>query len=155
MTRGYYKARTPGTLKAAEAQLIAANGGPVAAAEKCTVGKTVLQQASDIDHPKRHLSVPTVIQLERACGQLFVTSFMAAEQGHMVEAVANVSLDSLPVCIGRITTEMGELLSAAALDMRAGALSHANAAIVLRETDEVIAALMTLRAGARAVMEGP
>jgi hypothetical protein len=151
--RRYYKVREPGTLKAAEAALIAACGGPVAAADKCSVGKTVLQQASDADHPTRHLSLPVVAQLERACGKPIVTSFLAAEQGYVIEKIGDQNLDALPVCIGRITSEMGELLSAAALDMRAGRLSHANATLVARETDDVIAALLILRAGARRVME--
>jgi hypothetical protein len=153
--RRYYKDREPGTLKAAEAALIAACGGPVAAAGKCSVGKTVLQQASDGDHPTRHLSLPVVAQLERACGKPIVTTFLAAEQGFVLEKLGPVNLAELPVIIGRITTEMGELLSAAALDMRSGQLSRANAAIVRRETDDVIAALLILRAGAGKVMGEP
>lgn len=152
--RGFYKIREAGTLKAAEAALVAANGGPIAAADHCKAGKTVLQQASDQDHPERHLSLPVIVQLETACGQPIVSAFLVAEQGYVIDKVCDLSLDTLPVTIGRITSEMGELLSAAAMDVRAGKLSRANAANVLRETDDVMAAVMKLRAEARAVMEG-
>lgn len=151
--RGYYKARLPGTLKGAEAELVAANGGPVAAQENCTVKKTVLQQASDGDHPTRHLSLPVVAQLEKAIGRPVVTAFLAAELGCVVEPVCGRCIDSLPVVVGRITSEMGELLSAAARDVQSGTLTRVNAANVLRETDDVIAAVLELRAAARAVIE--
>lgn len=151
--RGYYKTREPGSLKEAEAQLVGACGGPVAAAEKCSVGKTVLQQASDMDHPRRHLQLPVVAQLEKACGKPIVATFLAAELGCIVEPVCDRCIDSLPVVLGRITSEMGELLSAAAKDVQAGTLSRTNAANVLRETEDVFAAVMKLRQAARAVME--
>lgn len=151
--RGYYKRREAGTLKGAEADLVAACGGPVAAARMCRVGKTVLQQASDPDHPNRHLALPVVADLEWACGQPIVSRFLAGDLGWVLEKPGVISLDTLPVAIGRITSEMGELLSAAAMDVRAGALSRANAAHVLRETEDVLRAVMLLRAEARAVME--
>jgi NTP pyrophosphatase (non-canonical NTP hydrolase) len=60
------------------------------------------------------------------------------------------SHQSLPIILGRVTSEMGELLSAAAKDMQTGTLTATNAATVLDETDDVVAAVLQLRAEARA-----
>lgn len=151
--RGYYKARVPGTLKDAQAALIAACGGPVAAAEKCRLGKSVLQIATDADHPTRNLPVDVVECLEAACGDPIVTRYLAISQNCLVEPVHCDSIDPLAVVVGRVTAETGDVLSAAARDVQAGRLTRANAIGVLKETDELVAALIALRTEARAVVE--
>jgi hypothetical protein len=151
--RGYYKPRPPGTLKAAEAALIAACGGPVAAQDKCSVGKTVLQQASDCNHPRRHLSLPVVMELEAACDKPILSAFLVLARGCLVEPVKALAVEPMPMALGRITKEMGELLSAAAMHMQHGTLTRAHAQTILRETDDVVAALLPLRAIARQMIE--
>jgi hypothetical protein len=147
--RGYYKARDVGTLNAAQAELIAACGGPSEAAGKCSVGKSVLQAASDKDQSKRFLSTRTVVELEAACDQPIVTRFLAAERGCIVEQVRRSSSRPLALILGKITSEFGELLTAAAIDAANGKLTKGSAAILLDETDDVICALVDFRAKCR------
>lgn len=151
--RGYYKQRDRGTLNAAQAELIAACGGPLAAAKKCSVGKSVLQAASDKDQEKRFLSTRTVLELEAACGKPIVTEYLAGERACIVEPVQCKTRRPLALVMGNITSQTGELLSAAALDVQAGNLTQANAATILEETDDVICALVELRAACRAKIE--
>lgn len=151
--RGYYKTRMPGSLKDAEASLVAACGGPVLAASKCRIGKSVLQIASDGDHPSRHLPLDVVIELEACCGDPIVTRFLALELGYLVEPIHAEAIDPLAVVVGRVTAETGDVLSAAARDVQSGKLTRANAIGVLKETDELVAALIALRTEARAVVE--
>lgn len=151
--RSYYKARVPGTLKGAEAALIEICGGPMLAANKCRIGKTVLQLASDTDHPDRHLAVDVVADLEAAAGDPVVSRFLALERGFLLEPIRVSAREPLAVVVGRVTSETGDVLSAAARDVQAGKLTRANAIGVLKETDELNAALIELRSEARAVVE--
>jgi hypothetical protein len=149
---GFYKRRVHGTLKAAEAALVEACGGINARVTR--VGKTVLQAATDPDQPARHLALDVVADLERHCGKPIATRFLAGELGCVVEPVPCLLEEPVAVVVGRITKETGELLAAAASDVARGTLTRANAAMILRETDDVLAALVELRSGARAVLEG-
>ncbi len=151
MSRGFYKARVHGTLKAAEAALVDACGGVTTKASR--VGKSVLQQATDPDAPQRHLALDVVADLERACGKPIVTQFLAQELGCIVEPLPRTSAEPVAVVVGRITEETGQLLGAAAHDVREGTLTRANASAILRETDDLLAAMIELRAAARAVLE--
>jgi len=154
--RGYYKQRVPGTLKGAEAALVSACGGPAAAAKVhgVGVGKTTIHKASDADHPDCHLNLQAVMVLEAHCGLPLVSSFLLAERGILVDVGSACCSDPLAVVVGRITTEVGELLSAAARDVAANKLTRANAINVLRETEDVCPAVLQLRALARRIIDG-
>jgi hypothetical protein len=151
--RGYYKVRDVGTLNAAQAELITACGGPLEAAKKCGVGKSVLQAASDPDQNKRFLSTKTVMELEAACGQPIVTRFLAGERACIVEPVKCHSRRPLAMVMGSITSETGELLSAAAKDVAAGSLTVANASLIIDETDDLLCAVVELRVACRDKLE--
>lgn len=151
--RGYYKQRDVGTLNAAQAELITACGGPSEAAKKCSVGKSVLQAASDKDQDKRFLSTKTVMELESACGKPIVTQFLAGERGCIIEPVQCKSRRPLALVVGNITAQTGELLSAAAHDVSSGNLTMVNAATIIDETDDVLCAVIELRAACRAKLE--
>jgi hypothetical protein len=91
--------------------------------------------------------------LEAHCHDLIVTRYQAAEQDCIVEPVKVIHGEPLSMILGRITAQTGEMLSAGARDVEKGELTRANAASVLRETDDVLAATVELRVAAREVLE--
>lgn len=148
-----YKPREAGSLKQAVAQLVEACGGQKVVAGFLSCSAQHVVRMTDDDHPKTEMRLGQVLLLQGQCGQRIVTEYLAAEQGCIVEQLDLGSRHhSLPIILGRVTSEMGELLSAAAKDVQGGTLTATNAATVLDETDDVVAAVLQLRAEARATL---
>mgnify|MGYP001042125909 CR=1 FL=1 len=152
MTRSFYKRRTRGTIKEAEAGLVAACGGLKQAATASRLAKTVLAQCTDDDHATRHLPVDVVADLERASGDPVVTRYLAALSGHLLVPVRGVSREPYPLVLASVTKETGELLGAAGAALREGRLSPAQAHVVKREALDVAAALAEMLADCDAII---
>ena len=149
-----YKPRKPGSLKEACARLVERCGGQTAAAGLLGCKQQHVARMTDEEHPKTLMSVPQILRLQKHCGARIVTDFMAAEQDSIVEPVHCDGHQPLAMVMGKITSETGELLSAAAQALAHGSLTRAHAATVLRETDDVIGPLVTLRTACREKLEG-
>ena len=155
MRAKHYKPRPAGSLKAAIAQLVEAVGGQDKAAYLLGLkARQSVARMTDDAYPATLMRLDQVMILQRASGTRIVTDWMAAEQACVVEPLHAGPQESLPIVVGRITSDLGELLSTAAVDMQQGRLTRTNAARVLRETDETIAATLCLRQVARNVLEG-
>lgn len=148
-----YKPRPPGSFKDAFAALVTRCGGQKAVAALLGCSAQNVARMTDADFPKSSPRLDQVILLEKHCGARIVSDWMAAEHGCVIEQMHTALHESLPIMLGRITSEMGELLSAAARDVQAGTLTRTNAANILRETDGVVGAVLTLRAAARDMLE--
>lgn len=146
------KPREAGSLKLAVLELVNACGGPKVVASLLGCSAQHVARMTDDAHPKTEMSLSRVLVLQSVCGQRIVTEYLAAEQGCIVEQMHLGAHQSLPIVLGRVTSEMGELLSAAAKDVQGGTLTATNAATVLDETDDVVSAVLQLRAEARATL---
>lgn len=147
-----YKPRKPGSLKKACAELVEACGGQKAVAGLWKCAPQNVARMTDDDHRQNPPRVDQILLLEALCGQPIVTRFMAGELNCIVEPINCTLHQPLAFVMGKVTKEMGEMLSAAALAVQAGTLSETNAALVLRETDDVICGAAEVRAACRDVL---
>lgn len=148
-----YKPRKPGSLKEACAELVARCGGQTQVAKIWKCSAQNVARMTDDGNAQNPPRIDQIVVLEALCREPIVTRYMAAAQNCIVEPVRVAAHESLPIVVGRITSETGQLLSAAARDIQAGRLTATNAAAVLRETDDVIGAIAQLRAEARAILQ--
>jgi hypothetical protein len=151
MVAAAYKPRQAGSLKQAVSGLVDACGGQTQVAVLLNCSAQHVARMTD-DGNKAEMRMAQVVLLELKCGRRIVTEYLAAEQGCIIEQIKPSAPAALPIIVGRITTEFAELLSAAAKDCQAGRLTAVNAANVLSETDDVVSAIITLRAQAREVL---
>jgi hypothetical protein len=150
--RTFIKPREAGSLKDAVAALIEACGG--VSKVRCRVKKTVLQEYADNDKPARHMPLDIVQHLEAQCGNPIVTRFLALSNNCLLEQAGDQAREPTSIVLGRMTEDQGRILAAAAEDVRDGKLTRTNAEIVLRATDDMVPALIELRAAARAAIVG-
>lgn len=143
------KLRTPGSFKQAVAQLVDRCGGQAAVATLLGCKQQHVARLTDEEFPKNLMTVPQILLLQKQSGARIVTDYMAAEQGSVVEPITCESHQPLPIILGNITSQTGELLSAAAQSLSQGILTVAHAASVLRETDDVMGPLVQLRSACR------
>ncbi|MBV9549826.1 MAG: hypothetical protein JO256_09165 [Alphaproteobacteria bacterium] len=151
-----YKPRRAGSLRQALAALVEACGGNAAAAVILGFkGPNHVQRLTDdgADNARHRVSLEQVAKLQAASGSIIVTRWLAEQQGCIVEPLHVKPLDPVSVVVGRITSETGDVLSAAAADMARCALTPATARLVMKETDDLLPAILELRAGCRAVIE--
>jgi len=149
-----YKPRQPGSLKQAIALLVEKCGGQTAVAGLWKCSPQNVARMSDDGSPQNPPRIDQILILEALCREPVVTRFMAGEVNCIVEPVNCGIREPLALIMGKITSETGELLSAAAMSVASGRMTPANAAIVLRETDDVVCALVDLRGDCRAVLKG-
>lgn len=142
----------PGSLKQACKRLVDCCGGLKVAAALWGCKSQNVSRMLDDDHAQNPPRVDQVALLEARCGQPIVSTFLAAQLNCVVEPITCRSGEPLALVMGRITKETGEMLSAASLAVTAGRLTPTNAANVLRETDDVVCALVELRAQCREVL---
>jgi hypothetical protein len=148
-----YKPRKPGSLKEACALLVERAGGQKTVATLLRCSAQNVARMTDDDH-KQLLRADQVLLLEATVKDPIVTRFIAGVQNCIVEPVQCDHAEPLPFVMGRITKETGEMLSAAAQAVSTGKLTATNAAMVLRETDDVVCALAQLRAACRETLDG-
>ena len=153
------KFRKPGSLKQALALLVESCGGqgPAAALlgqlqKRGNLSAQHVARMTDDQHPHDWMRVDQVALLESNCKDPIVAKYLAGQQNCIVEPVACAHHEPLPIVMGKITKETGELLSAAAMAVGAGKLTPTIAALVLRETDDVLCGLVQLRGECRAVL---
>lgn len=148
------KPRKPGSLKQACALLVERCGGQKAVAAIWGCSAQNVARMTDSDSAQNPPRIDQILVAEAICKQPIVTTFLAAELNCIVEPVALSEHQSIPMVVGRCTKEFAELLTAAALAVQHGQLTPVSAAALLRETDDVVGAMFSLRAEARAVLRG-
>jgi hypothetical protein len=148
-----YKIRKPGSMKEAVALLVERCGGQKVAAALWKCSPQNVARLTDCDH-KSLPRVDQVLLAESHCKDPIVTRFLASAQSCIVEPVRGGQQRPLAMVLGNITSQYGELLSAAAIDLCAGNLTKINAANILHESDDVIRAVIELRGGCRARLDG-
>lgn len=148
------KPRKPGSLKEACALLVQRCGGQgvVAGIWKCSAQNVA--RMTDSDSPQHPPRLDQILVLEGLCREPIVTRFMAGELNCIVEPVHCASKEPLAFVMGKITKETGEMLSAAAVALKEGKLTPVHAAIVLRETDDVLPGLIEMRVACLDVLNG-
>lgn len=150
------KPRPAATAKDAAARLVEAAGGMTAAArvDGVRVSKTMLfkyTDADDPDHRDSHMPIDVVAALERATGEAHVAAYLAAATGHVLLKVrfdpADPALDVGMAKVGegaaRLFAEYAEALAAG--DDTPGRIDPAEAARMIRATDDLLAVLCHAR----------
>ncbi|MDA1098169.1 MAG: hypothetical protein O2967_04215 [Proteobacteria bacterium] len=141
-----------GDVKSAVRALLHAIGGEAKAAAVCRVSKSTLSEYGNPRYGERHMPVDVVLALERAAGEMPVTEHLAAEHGALllhlpaVEAVGSWldHLTSIGKEAGDVFHRAGEYLA------NDGDIDAHEAPALLREVDELLAAVAAMRVSVRA-----
>lgn len=148
------KPRLYGTSKEAAARLVDAfPGGLRDAAQYARVSKSTLARYTDPQEPAE-MPVDIVATLEAVAHCHPVTEWLAARGGFaLLPMLAAPGAGALARDIARIGQEMAELMQAFADSQADGALDPDEARRMVREADEGMAALATLRSHCQAVVD--
>jgi len=141
-----------GDLKTAVRALLHAAGGEEKAAAMCRVAKSTLSEYGNPRYDERHMPVDVVLALEQATNAMPVSEHLAAEH--------NAVLLRLPEDLGdggawldHLTTigkEAGDVFHRTGQFLADdGEISETEAPALLREVDELLAAVAAMRAAVR------
>jgi hypothetical protein len=141
-----FKPRTYDTAKDAAAALIEAAGGLVPATEFTRVGRSTLHEYTDPAKENVHMPVDVALALERATGCHAMTELFARRAGAVLlrlptELRASAVADDLM----KFGKESGDVFAKGAQVLRDGAIKGRERPEFLREIDQAIAALASLR----------
>ena len=139
-----------GDVKSAVRALLHAVGGEAKAAA-CRVSKSTLSEYGNPRYGERHMPLDVVLALEKAAGQMPVTEHLAAEHGALllhlpaVEAAGSwvEHLTSIGKEAGDVFHRVGEYLA------DDGEIDAREAPSLLKEVDELLAAVAAMRAAVR------
>lgn len=150
-------------LKRACRALVEAAGGIEAAALMCRLGKSQIGDCISVNHPERWLPADVVASLEDCTlgtpGWPQVTRHLARNAGL---AVALLPVDGAPAFVGAaelgaMAKEAGEALSRVAQAVAVGGCVTADEVRglgLIKEIDEALAAMLRVRDGCVAILEG-
>jgi hypothetical protein len=142
---------TYGDIKTAVRALLHAVGGEAKAAEACRVSKSTLSEYANPRHGDRHMPLDVVLELEKAARRTPVTEHLAAEHNSILLRLPEAEsegewLDYL-AAIGKEASDVfhrtGEYLA------NDGDIDATEAQTLLREVDELLAAVAAMRAAVR------
>jgi hypothetical protein len=141
-----------GDVKSAVRALLHAVGGEAKAAAACRVSKSTLSEYGNPRYGERHMPLDVVLALEKTAGQMPVTEHLAAEHGALllhlpaVEATGSwvEHLTSIGKEAGDVFHRAGEYLA------DDGEIDARDAPSLLKEVDELLAAVAAMRAAVRA-----
>ena len=142
---------TYGDIKTAVRALLHAVGGEAKAAEACRVSKSTLSEYANPRHVDRHMPLDVVLELEKATGETPVTEHLAAEHNSILLRLPDADgelewLDYL-AAIGKEASDVfartGEYLA------NDGVIDAIEAQVLLREVDELLAAVAGMRAAVK------
>jgi len=141
-----------GDLKAAVRALLHACGGEARAAEACRVSKSTLSEYGNPRYAERHMPIDVALALEMASDTAPVTEHMAAEHNAVLLRLPEEQddgrewldhLSSIGKEAGEVFHRTGEFLA------DDGHISASEAPTLLREVDELLAAVAAMRAAVR------
>lgn len=142
---------TYGDIKTAVRALLHAVGGEAKAAKACRVSKSTLSEYANPRHADRHMPLDVVLELEKSAGETPVTEHLAAEHNSILlrlpEADGELEWLDYLVTIGKEASDVfartGEYLA------NDGVIDATEAQTLLREVDELLAAVAGMRAAVR------
>ncbi|HZD25568.1 MAG TPA: phage regulatory CII family protein, partial [Alphaproteobacteria bacterium] len=141
-----------GDVKTAVRALLHALGGETRAAALCRVSKSTLSEYGNPRYADRHMPVDVVLALEKAAGEMPVSEHLAAEHDAVLlklpqeEAAETVWIDHLSAIgkeAGDVFHRAGEFLA------NDGDIDAREAPLLLREVDELLAAVAAMRTAVR------
>lgn len=150
-TPGRIKGRTPASLKDAYSQLVDACGGDVPAGNIAQKSKSQIQRYTDEAEPDVHMPAPVIVALETACGEPFVTRFMAMATSHVLlntKAQTDMPLAQDLAAVGR---EMARLFEEVGTAMADGKVASAEAAEIEARAMDGVNALVSVIAETRRI----
>ncbi|QEX18523.1 hypothetical protein FRZ44_38300 [Hypericibacter terrae] len=142
----FQKPRPAGSLKSVLAETVAQLGGLERAGD--WIGRSRTQVARFTD-PAEADSFPTIDQIrtwEAALGRPLVTTFMALEAGALLLTMPQGEDGAAAVDLAAIGQETAELFRVYGEALRDGSISRGEAGAMVKEIDDVAAALVTARA---------
>lgn len=142
---------TYGDIKTAVRELLHAVGGEAKAAQACRVSKSTLSEYANPRHAERHMPLDVVLALEKAANETPVTEHLAAEHNSILLRLPE-SGDELEwlghlAIIGKEASDVFHRTSEYLADD--GDIDATEAQILLREVDELLAAVAAMRAAVR------
>ena len=152
-TRRFNKPRTPGSLKEAFADLIAACGGVDRVADLLGKRKTQVYRYTDEAEEDSEMKPSQVRILETACGQPIVTTFLAAEQKCLllrVEPLGDLRLDR---DVARLGEEASKVFGRYVEGSADGKWSAKELAAMVAQSARAAAVLMAIRADCEALLK--
>jgi DNA-binding transcriptional regulator YdaS (Cro superfamily) len=140
-----------GDPKAAVRALLHALGGEEKAAALCRVSKSTLSEYANPRHGDRHIPVDVALELERAAEVMPVSEHMAAEHNAVLLQLPDVEAETVWLDhLTKIGKEAGDVFHRAGEYLADdGQISAQEAPILLREVDELLAAVAAMRAAVR------
>lgn len=150
---GRIKRRTPASLKDAYSQLVDACGGDVRAANIAQRSKSQIQRYTDEAEPDQHMPAPVILSLEAACGEPFVTRFLALATSNVLLATESKKDDApLAQDLAAVGREMARLGDSAA--MADGQVDLPEAAQIEARAMDGVTALVSVIAETRRIRKG-
>ena len=154
-TPGRIKGRTPASLKDAYSQLVDACGGDVRAANIAQRSKSQIQRYTDEAEPDQHMPAPVILSLEAACGEPFVTRFLALATNHVLLATESKKDDApLAQDLAAVGREMARLFEQVGAAMSDGRVEGGEAAQIEARAMDGVTALVSVIAETRRIRRG-
>lgn len=150
-TPGRIKGRTPASLKDAYSQLVDACGGDVPAANIAQKSKSQVQRYTDEAEPDCHMPLTVVLALESACGEPFVTRYMALATKHVL--LNTTAKDDAPLSqdLASVGREMARLFEEVGTAMADGKVKVPEAAQIEARAMDGVNALVSVIAETRRI----
>ncbi len=140
-----------GDVKSAVRALLHASGGEARAAERCRVSKSTLSEYGNPGHPDRHMPVDVVEALEAAAEEMPVTTHLAAAHDCLLLQLPDG--DAEPEWLAHLTSigkEAGDVFNRAGEFLADdGDIDENEAPVLMRELDELLAAVAAMRTAVR------
>jgi len=139
-------ARHPHSLEQAVAELIAYFGNTSNAAANCRVSKKALGAYANPSDRERNMPIDVVCDLEMAAGEPIVTRRLAARQGYLLHKIdTHPGHDRWHDHQRQIVRQASGLFLSLTELLDGGEISIFQAAALIEEIDETLAALVSLR----------
>lgn len=141
---GRIKGRTPASLKDAYSQLVDACGGDVPAANIAQKSKSQIQRYTDESDPDCHMPLTVVLALEAACGDPFVSRFLAMQTQNVLVDVSGGTSGTPTQHMAVIGRDTGKLYQEFGESLADGTITTKDAAKLKAAAMKDIAALAAL-----------
>ncbi len=140
-----------GDAKSAVRSLLHASGGEARAAARCRVSKSTLSEYGNPAHPERHMPLDVVEALEAAAGEMPVTGHLAAAHDCLLLRLPDPDVATEWLAhLTSIGKEAGDVFNhAGAFLADDGDIDAEEAPVLLRELDELLAAVAAMRTAVR------
>ena len=141
-----------GDVKSAVRALLHAVGGEAKAAAACRVSKSTLSEYGNPRYDERHMPLDVVLALEKVAGEMPVTEHLAAEHDALLLHLPSV--EAVGGWMDHLTTigkEAGDVFHRAGEYLADdGEIDAVEAPGLLKEVDELLAAVAAMRAAVQA-----